>query len=259
MMKKDNFVDKFNFCSKDCVLPIYDKIVRAERSHKVVYTSEFYTPNIWKTLENLSGEIGVNIYSCGIFHDAERKVLAFSEDPVKCSYPVKLLELRCRSKFVKLRHSDYLGSLMSLGIKREKFGDLILQRDDLCYAAVCEDISDYVKLNMDSVGKCPCKVSEIDINTGEIPNYSFETYILNVSSFRLDCMVSSLCNLSRRKSEDMIRQGKVLLDYLPVERKDKLAGDHCTITVRGYGKFKVAGKTGLTGSGRYKLLVKKFS
>ncbi|WP_236035015.1 YlmH family RNA-binding protein [Clostridium sp. HV4-5-A1G] len=259
MMKKDSFINRFYFCSENYMLPIYDKLVLAERSHKVVYTGEFCTPNIWGALQDLNEEIGLNIYSYGIFEDAERKMMAFSEESVECSYPVKLLEIICKSKFTKLSHKDYLGSLMSLGIKREKFGDLILNGNGLCYLAVCEDISDYVKMNLNSVGRCPCEVGDIDIHTEEIPNYNFKTYTLNVSSLRIDCMVSSLCNLSRSKSEEIIRQGKVLLDYLPVDKKDRLVKEYCTITVSGCGKFKIAGKRRFTGTGRYKLLVKKFS
>lgn len=258
-MKKKNFVDRFYFCKENSVLPIYDKVILAQKSHRVIYMPEFYAPVIWNTLYELSEEIKLKVYSYGIFKDAERRMVAFSEYPVECNYPVKLLEIHCKSKFAELQHSDYLGSLMSLGIKREKFGDLILKKGDLCYLAACGDISDYVKINLNSVGSCPCEVNEVDTHTGEIPNYSFKNYVLNVSSFRMDCMVSSLCNLSRNKSGEAIKQGKVLLDYLPVDRKDKLVKDYCTITVKGHGKFKIAGEIGLTGSGRYKLLVKKFS
>lgn len=258
MIKKSDFINKFCFCSKNDILPIYDKIVLAGKSHRVIYMPEFYTPNVWRTLNDLCEEIELNVCNYGIFKDAERRMLAFSEKPIE-HYPVKLVEIQCTSKFTKLEHKDYLGSLMSLGIKREKFGDLILKKGDLCYLAICEDISDYVKMNLNSIGKCPCEVNEMDITTSEIPNYSFKTYVLSVSSLRIDCLVSSLCNLSRNKSEEVIKQGRVLLDYLPVGKRDKLINDYCVITIRGYGKFKIDGKTGLTGSGRCKLLVKKFS
>jgi RNA-binding protein YlmH len=257
-MDKKNFIKRFHFCDENEILPIYDKISLAKKTNNTVYTSTFYTPNVWNTLENLREEIGLNICSCGIFEDAERKLIAFSKFDIR-NYPIKLMEIKCKPKFVKLQHKDYLGALMALGLKREKFGDLILKEDKQCYLAVCEDISDYIEMNLNSVGKSSCKVNVLDISSAEIPLYNFKTSVLNVSSLRIDCLVSSLCNISRNKSQEMIKRGKVLLDYLPETRKDKSIEDNCIITVRGCGKFKIVGETGWTGSGRCKLLIKKFS
>lgn len=257
-MDKKSFIKRFHFCNENEILPIYNKINLAKKTNNTVYTSTFCTPNVWNNLENLRDEIGLNIKSCGIFEDAERKIIAFSKGEIK-DYPIKLMEIRCKSKFVKLQHKDYLGALMALGLKREKFGDLILKGDKQCYLAVCEDISHYVELNLNNVGKSSCKVNVLDTGSAEIPLYNFKTSVLNVSSLRIDCLVSSLCNISRSKSQEMIKRGRVFLDYSPEIRKDKFIEDNCIITIRGCGKFKVMGETGWTGSGRCKLLIKKFS
>ena len=144
-MDKKTFIKRFDFCNKSEILPIYDKINLAKKTNNTVYTSIFYTPNVWKTLEGLKEEIGLNICSCGIFEDAERKLIAFSKFDVR-NYPIKLMEIKCKSKFAKLQHKDYLGALMTLGLKREKFGDLILKEDKQCYLAEFYWIIPYIKL-----------------------------------------------------------------------------------------------------------------
>ena len=61
---------------------------------------------------------------------------------------------------------------MSLGIKREKLGDLIIS-DKICYAPVCSDISSYIINNLNDIGNCPCKVSEYDYTLEELPERKF--------------------------------------------------------------------------------------
>lgn len=255
-MDKKAFLNRFNSADSSIVSSIYDKIVLAQKTNRTIYTSEFYTPNIWKTMENISGELGIGVHTSGIFEDAERKIMAFSYDEV-WDYPISLIKITCKDKFNKLRHKDYLGSVMSLGIKREKFGDLILKNDE-CYLAVQAELSDYIRMNLKSISRCTCAVSILDTNITEIPVYDFQTNIVNVSSLRIDCVVGSLCNTSRSKAEELIRQGKVLVDYSEALRKDKILKSDCIVTVRGYGKFKIVEEAGWTGSGRIKIVVKKF-
>ncbi|EET84592.1 RNA-binding S4 domain protein [Clostridium carboxidivorans P7] len=81
---------------------------------------------------------------------------------------------------------------------------------------------------------------------------------MNVSSLRIDCVVSTLCNISRSKAEELVRQGKVLVDYSEDFKKNKILNCDTIITVRGYGKFKIVEEVGWTNSGKVKILVKKF-
>lgn len=255
-MDKKTFLNKFNSVDGSIVSSIYDKIILAKKINRTIYTGEFHTPNIWKLMESISNELGIGVATYGVFQDAERKVIAFSYDEV-WSYPINLIKITSKDKFNKLRHKDYLGAVMSLGIKREKFGDLILKDDD-CYLAVHEEITDYIRMNLTSIGKSTCAISVLDTSVTEIPVYDFQTIIVNVSSLRIDCVVSSLCNTSRSKAEELIRQGKVLVDYSEALRKDKILKCDCIITVRGYGKFKIIEEAGWTGSGKTKIRVKKF-
>jgi len=255
-MEKKTFLNRFNSVDSSIVSGIYDKIVLAKKANRTIYTADLYTPNIWKPMENISGELGIGVHTNGIFEDAERKIIAFSYDEV-LEYPISLIKITCKDKFNKLKHKDYLGAVMSLGIKREKFGDLILKNDE-CYLVVQVELSDYIRVNLKSVSRCTCAVSVLDTNITEIPVYDFQTNIVNVSSLRIDCVVSSLCNTSRSKVEELIRQGKVLVDYSEVLRKDKMLKRDCIVTVRGYGKFKIIEEAGWTGSGRIKIVVKKF-
>jgi RNA-binding protein YlmH len=255
-MDKKSFLNAINFEDKNLLSNVYDKIKLAEKISKPVFTNEFYPPNVWKVIHSFSKSLSVNIYSYGVFEDSERRLLCFSMEKIE-DYPVKLLKIHNKSKFEALEHRDYLGAIMAMGIKREKFGDLVLDGDG-CYAAVSEDITDYIICNLNAIGRCPCSVEVLEDYDLNSIGTRFECFIINSTSMRLDCVISSLCNLSRSKAVDYIQSGKVLVDYVDIQEKDKLLEKGAVITARGYGKFKLVEELGSTQRGRLKLSMKKY-
>lgn len=254
-MRKEDFI-KSVFSEEEAVVTrLFDKLVIAEKSGKIVHSNEFYTPGIWSGVLKLNSQLETNVFCDGVFEEAERRMITFCiEEHVY--QPIKVLCINNKSKFHSLQHKDYLGAIMSLGIKREKIGDLIVA-GDRCYCAVCEDIASYICDNIDMVAHCPCEVTEI-YDYEKMPTYRFEEKIVISTSMRADCIISSLTGLSRSKSVDLIRAGKVLIDYVEVREKDYDIDTASTVTVRGYGKFKICEVVGNSGSGRLKVLVKKF-
>lgn len=235
-----------------------DKICLAYKTNMVFYSSEFYTPDECNEIKVISNKRGVNFYSYGVFKDAERKMVAFSaEEEKKLFYPLELLKIKANTKFLNLKHRDFLGSIMALGIKREKLGDLIL-KNDCCYLPVAKDMVDFIKYNLQYINKSPCKISLLDIINDEIPQYSFEERVIITTSNRLDSMVSSLCNVSRSKSIEWIEMGNILIDYVPVCKKDYRVKANSVITVRGYGKYRIGDILGYTQKDRIKIEIKKF-
>ncbi|AYF54967.1 hypothetical protein FDJ70_03850 [Clostridium botulinum] len=260
-MNKKQFIDYFNYEDSNLISNIYDKILLHERVNNPIYLNEFYSPNIWKKLLDLTGKIGCNIGTYGIFEESDRRfisILSDYDDYEIYNYPVELLNIINMSAFSKLKHSDFLGALMSLGIKREKFGDLIVDKDE-CYVPVCSDIVEFIQNNLIKIGKNPCKVKILNhYDKNQIPKYKFQEKTIVVSSCRLDSIVASLGGISRSNSEDMIKKGLVLLDYEKVIRKDIHVEINSIITLRGYGKFKIKEFLGRTLKGREKIIIKKY-
>lgn len=254
-MNKNEFINALNYEDRALSSKLYDKLAVTLKSGKSVSTNEFYSPLIWNRVIGLSDKIGIRIASNGIFEEAERRVLCFYNDN-QPNFSVKLAVLQNESKFSNLEHKDYLGAMMSLGFKREKLGDLIVQ-DRRCYCAVCEEIFEYIRDNLTSIGRCPCSVEEVT-DSADIPRMAFETKVIVSTSMRLDCIVGAIAAQSRSKAVDMINSGKVLLDYLEVCEKDRNVDEGSIVTIRGYGKFKISETIGNSGSGRLKLSIKKF-
>jgi RNA-binding protein YlmH len=254
-MNKNEFLNFFYEEDKSHILKVYDKITLAEKSGACIFSTEFYSPNIWSKLQELSINIGISFESFGGFIDSERRLIAFFSSELD-SFPIKMIKIINKSKFSRLEHKDYLGAMMSLGVKREKLGDLVV-KENSCYAAVCEDIYDYVKASLTQIGKSPCDIEEIS-DLDNIPAPEFKNEIIIATSYRLDCIASAITGLSRTKCLSLISSGKVLVNYVVESQKDRIIFNNYTVTIRGYGKYRILDTVGNSGSGRLKINVNKY-
>lgn len=256
-MDKKNFINSINCDDKNLISSIYNKMQLAEKTNKIVFTSDFISPVIWNQILAKCVDYKIKAFTSGIFKDADRRIIAFSALDVPSEYPINLLEIRNKSKFSKLLHKDYLGAIMSLGINREKLGDIIIQ-DEICYATVCNEISNYIITNLESIANCPCEVCEYDYMDHNLPERKFEGKIIISTSCRLDGLVASICNVSRNNSVGLIAQGKILLNYFQCSKKDEIVKSNDTLTIRGYGKFKIQEIIGTTQKDRLKIAILKY-
>lgn len=257
-MDKKTFVNSINFEDKNLLSNLYDKINLAEKTNKIIYSNEFLPPSVWKAIINMKSSLHVEMDSYGIFEDSERKIMAFSKAEIEtANYPVNLIKIINKSKFKTLEHKDYLGAVMALGIKREKFGDMILSENSI-FTAVCEDISEYINQNLTHVGKCPCEVEIIEDFKDISLTHSSKDILIKITSLRLDCVISSISGLSRAKAAEIIDSGKVLLNYAELREKDKNIEAQDVLTIRGYGKYKILEVIGTTQKGKLKLSIKKY-
>lgn len=255
-MDKKDFLKAIDYNDKDLLSNIFEKYCIFTKTGREVIINEFLPPPVWHKLMLLSGKLDTIISTSGFFEEAERRMLSFSYEEVK-EFPYKILKINNKSRFRHLEHKDFLGSLMALGIKREKAGDLIL-KDDTCYTVVCSELSEYIKTNLNSIGNCPCNVEELNLN--DELNIQAEYAIINMlcTSLRLDCIIGSICNISRNKAVDMIEQGRILVDYEVITDKSRNIQYDSVLTIRGFGKFKLLKSNGLTQRGREKIQLKKY-
>lgn len=259
-MKKKEFLSRINYEDKVLLSNIFDKISLHENTGKTMFSNEFYPPVVWKSLIKNAFELNCKIYAYGVFEESERRILAITshENHVDINdYPVDLLKITNKSSFVKLKHSDFLGSLMSQGIKREKFGDLIVEGQN-CYFPACREISKFIIENLTKVGKNPCEVVKVDINSSKVPIYNFEKRNIIAASRRIDSIIASICGISRNNSVNLINKGLVLLDYEKVLAKDTEVDAGLVITIKGFGKFKIDEFIGETAKGRLKIAIRKY-
>lgn len=257
-MDKKAFLEMFKEQDKNYMSVLYEDIELCRNIGVPIYTKEFVTPDIFMKLKASENKLGVMVEGNGVFEECERRMIKFSTyQDSSVNFEFNVLLICNKSKFRNLTHRDYLGSVMALGIKRTLFGDLVVD-GNRCFIPVASQVSNYIVENLNQIADCPCTVEILNDLEANIPKINFEERTIIATSLRIDNIIPGICNVSRAKGTELINGGAVLLNYQICDRKDKIVEINDTITIRGFGKFKVKTIIGETGKGRIKLLMGKY-
>lgn len=154
----------------------------------------------------------------------------------------------------KLTHRDFLGAMMSLGIDRCKTGDIIIS-ENCAYIFAEEKIAPFIIENLIQVRHCTvsCSLSEIPEGT-EL--FRTEEKTVNIASYRADCLVAAVFNLSRTKVDAYFEAQQVFVNG-KVCKKSDTPTDGDIVSVRHLGRFRLGEQSGTSKKGRYfvKILV----
>jgi RNA-binding protein YlmH len=171
-------------------------------------------------------------------------------------FQIALLEIDYPKKFVTIEHPQVLGSLMSLGLKRGKFGDILIKDGRIQFFAA-KEVCDYIKNNLESIGRSGVKLTEINLNSSICSDVLWTDEHVTVSSLRLDTIVSNIHHLSRQKSQLFIGQGLVKVNWTLIENSAFEVCEGDLISVRGYGRARIMSIDGKTKKEKWRIQVGK--
>ena len=194
----------------------------------------------------------------GALDDGERKrVLLYPSyySPSDIDFSMRVVEVHYPTKFVTLKHKDVLGSMMSLGIDRSKFGDIRVQ-DGAIQFVVALEVLDYVRANFTSIGKVKVQINEIEDPLDYfVQREEWTTETLTVSSLRLDTVIASIFNISRQKSATLIHSGKVKVNWSEKDQVSLELQELDLLSIRGLGRVKLVMIEGRTKKDKIRLQI----
>ena len=256
-MERKKFQSLFYDIDEFLVGAICDDIELCKEIDYPVYSRYFYPPNFWSRLENLN--VGVKFSFLGINNNCEKRMIGIYPkdfDSAMLNFPIKYFKVISRSKFKELEHKHYLGSIMSLGLKREILGDLIV-KEGICYGIINEELFIFLKENLKMIGKIPVEVDEITYE--DIPETEFKELVESLTSLRLDVVTAALGNFSRNGAIEVLESGDVTLNYNIDKDKSRIVKEKDIISIRRKGKFLIDSVLGESKKGKIRILIKKFS
>ena len=163
------------------------------------------------------------------YEDAD-KVILYKE-----SLPnIVLFKIKCPKK---IRHQDVLGSVLSLGIDSSYIGDIVFYQGSF-YIYVLNEISTFLKNNWINIAKYKIKLIEEDLSVLKDYKKEYEVLEIQVSSLRVDNVLSSLCNLSRKQISEKIKNKEVFVNEEILTKNFCFLKENDTFSIRKYGKFK---------------------
>lgn len=246
------------------IAKIEDKYNFSKTKNKITYT-DFLNVQEKSVAVKYLQENRINQYVFyGVREEADRSILIFYPDKIS----IDQLEKNYKSIIsvirillpdeLKYEHKDYLSGIMKLGLRREKFGDIIVTENG-ADIVVLKEVETTIFYGLQELTRFrKSNISIVEISEIENVTPEFENINIIVTSNRLDNFISEICRCSRTRASEIIEEGRVFINYNNEIKDSKKININDIINVRGYGKYIFDGYERNTKSGRYVLNLRKY-
>lgn len=258
MIDKAKYIEHIKDKEQHIVMrKLLDNIESVLKYHDIEST-DFLNPYQVKLARSILNRFDISYIEEGGLDDSERKSIVIYpsymiEEDIE--NPIKAVKIEGSFKFNNVSHRDYLGSILGLGIRREKIGDINIY-EDCAILIIHNDLLEFVIYNLKNIGKESVKLKEVDIDNIQQPVEKYRDIQVTVSSLRLDAVISEVCNISRSKASSQIAQNKIKVNWQPILNHYLDMHDGDMISVRGFGRFKILKELGETKKGRIRIVVR---
>lgn len=200
--------------------------------------------------KELSKKIGKNNYK--VFSpnkDSEKVIFYVDKEPEVILYEIK--SSSC------LRHQDILGTMYSLNISEEMYGDIILT-DGRYFIYILKLFQNYFELNFTKVKNSKVELKELDLDYLIDYERKYTEIELIVSSVRVDTVVAHIVNTSRSIIKDKVKNKEIMLNNEILKNLSYNLREYDTFSIRKIGKFKYVGVIKTTKNNNYIVKVLKY-
>ncbi|URZ87038.1 RNA-binding protein [Floricoccus penangensis] len=228
-----------------------DWIDRVKENYEVISTN-FLNPREVEILKSLANGADIKIFSSFDIVRTEMVKVILAPNFYELTlddFQLSLIEIDFPSKFAKIGHPQILGTILGqTGLERNKIGDILVS-DSRAQFFVDSKFTNLLSENISKIGKLGVKLYQVPFDKLiTISNNGSNTRqkVLVVSSLRLDKLVASSFNISRKIAADLIDKGFVKLNYSLEARKETILEIDDLVSVRGYGRFTLINKLSLS-------------
>ncbi|TQK74709.1 RNA-binding protein YlmH [Brevibacillus sp. AG162] len=249
--------DHFSKEERPFVERALEMLTQVERKQAMRLT-DFVDPRQLMIIQSLSSQVrDVKVSPYGGYEGAERVRIIIHPEylPVEPEdYRLTLLAIRADQRFHVLEHRDVMGAMLGVGMKREKFGDMLTDSAG-SYAIVAEEVADFVCAQVRQIHRTSVQFERIPWEAFTPPAPKFVEKTITVPSPRVDAIIGEVHNMSRAKALVPIRAGKVKINWKVIEDPSYQLQMGDMVSLAGYGRFKIIEVAGPTRSGRLRMIV----
>lgn len=235
---------------------IIDKIEMVMNNH-VYESTDFLDPyvrSLARSILNRFNEIDY-IENGGIEHSERKIITIFPQYLDSSTVEEDIVALRVTGDLEGLSHRDYLGGILSLGINRNKIGDILLHDDYVDYI-VKSELSDFIMLKLEKVGNKKIKTEKTTLDKLIPVELEYKDIDRVLSSNRIDSYISACYNLSRKESGKIVKSDSVKINWENVEKPSVEVEKGDLISVKGYGRSIFHSIEGLTKKDNLKAVIR---
>jgi RNA-binding protein YlmH len=224
-----------------------------------VWTDFLEPPQLKQAQAILTWILGVRFQALGGYPNSERRRLVVYPDYfITETIPTALafVEISANSS-ASLEHRDYLGAITGLGLKREKFGDiLVFERS--CQMILEPELVQFLEQNLNQIASFPVTVNVIDSEQLNPPQQRLKTIKATVASPRLDAIAAFGYSESRSQMAREIKAERVKVNWVAVNSPDLQLKPGDMISIRGRGRVLFQETTGKSKKGRLGILLIRY-
>ncbi len=173
-------------------------------------------------------------------------------------FPIVCLKIAPKSqKFAEnLSHRDFLGALMSLGLRREMLGDIAIFENE-GYLFCEEKMAEHILSSLTEVRRTAIRVERVE-SLPEGTLFRTETLTVQVQSERLDALVAKVFSLSREEAQGFFAKDLVFADGVQINSPSYTPRVGERISVRTKGRFIYGGVSSLSKKGKCNVKVERY-
>lgn len=220
--------------------------------------SAFLNPRQQAITKTVVGDKGLYF---GGFRGAQRQMLGvfpqyiLEDNPEGTVFPIAAVKI-IHKRDETLNHRWVLGSITGIGISRDHLGD-ILPEQGSCVVVCTKNVQAVLIHELVRIGSIGVKTVSQEL-IGLQSKQQYEKVTGTISSVRLDNLVSLVTKISRGKTLELFKSGRVQHNYSIAEKPAVIFGAGDVITIRGYGKYIVDEIGGPTRKGRLTVECRKY-
>lgn len=251
---------------KIIISKVLDKLKTSKIRNKITNTeflNEYQISIIKRELDRINTS---NYCFTGGYEEAESKIFIafpdkFEKDVIEenISQILKAIKIELPNQIKgTLQHRDYLGTVMSFGLERNRIGDIIVY-DDLAYIFVLSENAEYIKNSLEYENRFrKAKISIINIEDVKTKKAELIDIQVRVNSIRLDSIISELLHTSRKIAQELLENEKVSINYAIETKPTKTIKENDILIIRGYGKYLVQSFLGKNKKEKEIIIIQKY-
>ena len=189
----------------------------------------------------------------GGIKNSEYQKAIISPSDKDVSNEITIIKISYNPKYLNLTHRILLGTLIHLGISRNRIGDIVIN-DNCAYVAISSNLLLFIKENLTSIHHQEVKIEEY-FEEIELEDKGIEKTIF-LQSIRLDSVIAQTFNLSREEASDLIKHEMVKVNQKVTVKSFQNLKTCDIISVAHKGRIKILDDSTTSRSGRIVMKIK---
>ncbi|GLJ17159.1 hypothetical protein SUGI_0297110 [Cryptomeria japonica] len=247
--------EAFKGTDKNDVIEIKRLLEQARKAvtTREIFHSDFLTPPVVEDVVLALKKLSIiEVVVQGGYPEAERCRLSVGHTDFISSEPCAVAALSISGNFTfdPASHGDFLGAVLTTGIKREKVGDILLQDMKGAQVIVVPELVDYLVSTVTQVRNVPVSCLPIPLLALEVQPPRTKVLKSVEASLRVDAIASAGFRISRNKIASLISGGDVRVNWNEISKNGTTLKTGDIISIKGKGRVKL-GEIKSTRKGKF--------